>query len=160
MLHAAAMLVGLLVIYLLATPHVNMSQDMAMAAGAALVCVVVTARLGGVAPNAFARAPQLLMLVGARARSVLTGALATMRAAIAADVTLKPALVRVRTRAAEPFTRAALADMISAAPGAVVVDANADGLLVHVTNEDAVDAADLGRLEARVLRALEPGMRS
>jgi predicted regulator of Ras-like GTPase activity (Roadblock/LC7/MglB family) len=32
-----------------------------------------------------------------------------------------------------------------------VVDVDPDGLLVHVLNEDAVDADDLGRLEAQVI---------
>jgi hypothetical protein len=44
--------------------------------------------------------------------------------------------------------------MISAAPGTVVVESDADGFLVHVNHEDAVDAADLGRLETRVLSVI------
>jgi hypothetical protein len=32
-----------------------------------------------------------------------------------------------------------------------VVETDADGLLVHVINEDAIDAADLGRLEDLVI---------
>jgi hypothetical protein len=44
--------------------------------------------------------------------------------------------------------------MISAVPGAVVVESDADGLLVHVIDEDAIAAEDLTRLETRVLAAL------
>jgi hypothetical protein len=32
-----------------------------------------------------------------------------------------------------------------------VVETDADGLLVHVIDEDGVDATDLGRLEGRIL---------
>jgi multisubunit Na+/H+ antiporter MnhE subunit len=78
-----------------------------------------------------------------------------VRAAVAADVTVKPALVRIKTRSAEPFAAAAVADLISAVPGMVVVETDDDGLLVHVINEDKVDAADLGALEAGVLASLQ-----
>ena len=93
------------------------------------------------------RALRALSRIGA----VFSGALSTMRAAIAADVTLRPALVRVKSRARRPNQRAAFGAMISATPGMAVVDVDPDGLLVHVLNEDAVDADDLGRLEAQVI---------
>src|SRR5262249_50708896 len=129
-------------------------QDFAIAAGAALACTIVTLRLSGGGRNAFARAPQLAALVVGRASAVGLGALSTVRAALAADVPLRPALVRVKTRAGSTFTRGVLADMISAAPGSVVVESDPEGLLVHVIDEDAVHAEDLGRLETRVLAAL------
>lgn len=160
MLHAAAMLAGLAIIWLIGAPHAQFPQDVMFAVGAALAGVLLTARLGGVAPNAFARAPQFILVGLARFGAVLRGALSTMRAAIAADVTVKPALVRMRTRAASPFAVAALADMISAAPGAVVVETDEDGLLVHVIDEDGVDGAALGRLDARVASAMDGGARS
>jgi hypothetical protein len=40
--------------------------------------------------------------------------------------------------------------LVSAAPGAVVVETELDGVLVHVTNEDAIDAEDFSRIEAQV----------
>ncbi len=150
MLHAAAMFVGLTLLWIAVTQRVSSPQDWAIALGASLVCVLVAMRFGG-ATAAFARAPRLLALSAARAGAVTSGALATLRAAISADVKLNPALVRVRTRADEPDDRAAFANMISATPGMVVVNADADGLLVHVADEDGIDAADLGRLEAGVV---------
>lgn len=151
MLHAAAMLIGACILWLLATQRWNSAEDFAIAACAASACVLVAARFGGVG-GAFARAPQLVVLALTRAGPVVRGALATLRGALAADVTLKPALVRVRTRASNPAERAAFANMISATPGMAVVDTDAEGLLVHVTNEDAIDAADLGRLEHLVMK--------
>ena len=81
---------------------------------------------------------------------VFRGALATIRAAVSADVRLKPALVRIKTRLADPSQLAAMAGTVTAAPGSAAVEVDSDGMLVHVINEDAVDADDLGRIEARV----------
>jgi len=146
------MFVGLAVLWIASTQRVSSPQDWAIALGASLVCVLVALRFGG-ATSAFARAPRLLALSVARAGAVTRGALTTLRAAISADVKMSPALVRVRTRADRADDRAAFANMISATPGMVVVDSDADGLLVHVINEDAIDAADLGRLEAGVVES-------
>lgn len=149
MLHAAAMLCGLVVLWMLAAGRVTSPQDWMIAGVVALACVVVAVRFGG-ATRAFTRAPRLLALNVARAGAVVRGTLATLRAAVSADVTMKPALVRVRSRAQGVAERASFANMITATPGMAVVDADADGLLVHVINEDAIDAADLGRLESMV----------
>lgn len=148
MLHAAAMLIGLLAIWLLYGS--NAPPELALAFGASTVCVLIAWRFGGF-DRGFMQAPARFGLGLARVGAVVRGALITMRAAMAADVTLAPALVRVKTRASSVGARAAIADMISAAPGMVVVESDDDGFLVHVTHEDAVDASDLGRLEARVL---------
>lgn len=153
MFHAAAMLLGLFVVWLLSTQAWSTPQDLAIAAAAAIACAAFAVRFGGMTRNPFGRAPQFAMLVLSRAGVVMSGALVTIRAALAADVTLRPALVRVKTRASRPLARAAFADMISAVPGAVVVESDVDGLLVHVIDEDGVDARDLGALETRVLTA-------
>jgi len=145
MLHAAAMFLGLCVVWLLATQRFETIDDVGVAVIVALVCTAIGMRAAGVSA-AFARAPRAIYTVFARLGSVLTGAGATVRAAVAADVTLKPALVRVRTRG-QGAERAAFADMLSATPGMAVVETDADGLLVHVMDEDSIDAADLGRLE-------------
>lgn len=153
MLHAAAMLCGFIALWLLTTQRLTSAQDAVVAVIAALICVVLATRLGGVS-GAFARSPRALYGVVSRLGSVLAGATATIRSALAADVTLKPALVRIRTRG-RGDERAAFADLLSAAPGMAVVETDAEGFLVHVLNEDDVDAADLGRLE-RVAGAQEP----
>jgi multisubunit Na+/H+ antiporter MnhE subunit len=46
-----------------------------------------------------------------------------------------------------------LATLVSTSPGAVVVEADAEGLLIHLIDESAAEASDLGELEARVLGA-------
>jgi multisubunit Na+/H+ antiporter MnhE subunit len=158
MLHAAAMLIGLFALGLFALARSVSAETIAVAAGLAFASVVFAARFGGVGRTAFS-APQLAVLSLGRAGAVLRGALSTIRAAVAADVTLKPALVRVRTRPAGAFAQAAFADLMSAAPGVVVVEADAEGALVHVTDEDGVDAAEIGALEARVISALGGGQR-
>lgn len=151
MLHAAAMLIATSVLWLLMTERWSSVEDFALAFGAAAACVFAAWRLGGVG-GAFARGPQMLLLAIARTGAVMRGALSTLRAGAAADVTLRPALVRVKTRAAHAADRTAFANMISATPGSLVVDTGAEGLLVHVLNEDAIDPADLGRLEHLVVR--------
>jgi multisubunit Na+/H+ antiporter MnhE subunit len=156
MLHAAAMLIGLFLLGVLIAGR-GFAPDVVAAAGAiALGCVVFSARFGGIARAAFST-PQLAWLALSRTGAVVRGALTTMRAAVAADVTLNPALVRIRTRATDPFTKAALAELMTAAPGVVVVEADVDSALVHVNDEDGVDAADIGALEARVIGALGNG---
>ena len=150
MLHAAALLSGLLVLWILVTQRASSPQDWVISGVAVLACVAVALRFGGVS-RAFVRAPRLVALNVARAGAVARGTLATLRAAISADVTMKPALVRVRSRAQGVAERASFANMISATPGMAVVETDADGLLVHVINEDAIDAADLGRLEDGVV---------
>jgi multisubunit Na+/H+ antiporter MnhE subunit len=151
MLHAAAMLTGLCILWLLLTQHAATPADAAWAAATAVLVLTAAARLGGIG-GAFARAPRVALIALSRAGQVLGGARAVMRAALAADITLKPALIRVKTKSS-PVAQAVLADLVSAVPGIVVVDAGAEGLLAHVINEDAVDAAALARLEARVLQA-------
>lgn len=153
MLHAAAMLTGLFLIWLAITQRGFSLVELGFGAAAALACLVAAYRLGGVG-RAFARVPRLLLLRLARAGAVARGALTTVRLAIAADLSLKPALVRVRSRVTGAGARSVLAEMISAAPGQVVVEADAEGLLLHVIDEDGVDAAALGALEAQVLSAI------
>ena len=150
MLHAAAMLCGLILLWMLNTQAWSSPQAWAIAAGASLFSVLIALRLGGASP-AFARAPGLLLLVVARCGAVVRGALSTMRRAVSADVTLNPALVRVKMRAPRAVERASFAHTITATPGMAVVETDADGLLLHVMNEDKIDAAELGRLEQAVV---------
>lgn len=153
MLHAAAMLTGLFLLWLALTQRGLSLVDIGVGAGAALVCVLAAWRFGGIG-RGFARAPRLLILRLSRVGAVLRGATQTVRDALAADVTLKPALVRVRSRVTGAGARAVLAEMISASPGQMVVEADDEGLLLHVNDEDGVDAAELGALEAQVLGAV------
>jgi multicomponent Na+:H+ antiporter subunit E len=154
MLHAAAMLIGLTILGLLALERGVSLEALAAAGAIAFVCVLFAARFGGLARTGFS-APQVMVLALGRVGAVVRGAITTVRAAVAADVTLNPALVRVRTRASGAFTKAMLADLMSAAPGTVVVEADVDSALIHVNDEDGVDSAEIGALEARVIGAFE-----
>ncbi|HVY85015.1 MAG TPA: Na+/H+ antiporter subunit E [Caulobacterales bacterium] len=156
MINAAAMLVAMWAVWLLLTQRWTSLEMLAAAGGVALACVLIAARLGVVGGRgAFAAAPRLLMLAVTRSGSVVAGALSTLRSALAADVRLKPALVRVRTRSSSALAQAAFADLISATPGVVVVEADPDSLLVHVLQEDAIDGLALSQLETRVIGALD-----
>lgn len=153
MLHAAAMLIGIFALAVVVIGRGPMPEALLAAALIAAACTLFAVRFGGVGKNVFA-APQLGVLGLSQTGAVLRGAMATLRAAVAADVTLKPALVRVKTRSDDGFVRAALATQMSAPPGGAVVETDDDGFLVHVINEDGVDASGIGGLEGRVRAAL------
>lgn len=153
MLRAAAAFLGLFVIWLLATQRFDASTDFSAAVLAAALAVLLGARFGGGVAPGFAQAPRLLALGLSRTNAVLSGAAATARAALAADIALAPGLARLKTRSAETDARAELARLISATPGTVVVDADAEGLLIHLIDEADAETGDLGQLEARVLAA-------
>lgn len=155
MLHAAAMWAGLAIIWLAATQGWSSVEGVVMAASAALACVVVALRFRALSPD-YAGAPASAWLSLSAIGAVVGGLAAVARAALSADVTLRPALVRIRTRAATPQARVAFANLLSAAPGVAVVETDEDGFLVHVAFEDGVDAAELGRVEEAVRGALEP----
>lgn len=126
-------------------------------AGVVMLIALWTARFGGVDRESAPlwRWLRLAPLTMRRIFSSARGAAATSRMALAADVPLLPALVRVRLRPQSDAARAALAHVISAEPGGVVVDIDSDGLLVHVLQEQAIDAPQLARIESAVMRAVD-----
>jgi multisubunit Na+/H+ antiporter MnhE subunit len=152
MLRAAAAFAGLFLIWLLTTQHVG-SGDFAIAALAVAGALLLGAHFGGGVSGGFVHAPRLVLLGLSRVNTVLAGAASTVRAALAADVALTPGLARLKTRSADADARADLATLVSTSPGAVVVEADAEGLLIHLIDESAAEASDLGELEARVLGA-------
>ncbi len=153
MLHAAAMLAGLFVLGLLLTQGWTSQNQALLLFGAALASTGAAIWLGGIRKNAFSTAPQFVALLVSRTGDVVRGALATIRAALAADVTLTPALVSVHAETTGSFAKAAAANLISAVPGSVVVETDIDGMLVHVMNEDAMGSAAFTALQRRT-RAL------
>jgi len=143
MLHAAAMLCVLIVLWMLGAQAWSSPQAWAVAAVVGMCCVLAASRLGGLS-SGFLRAPHLVLVVVRRLAAVLRGALSTMRRAISADVTLNPALVRVKTRATTAIER------LTATPGMAVVETDVDGVLLDVMDEDIIDPSDLGRIEQSV----------
>lgn len=153
MLRAAATFLSLLLIWFIATQRFSSVADLAVAAVVVLSAVLLGGRFGGGLSASFSRAPRLLLLGLSRGKTVLEGAAATTRAALAADIKLSPGLARLKTRGNDASARADLAALISATPGSVVVDADAEGLLIHLINESDAESGDLSGLEARVLGA-------
>ena len=153
MLRAAAAFLGSLLIWLLLAQHVGSLADLAIAASAAACAVLIGAHFGGGASAGYARAPQLLMLGASRVTTVLAGVSSTARAALAGDIRLAPGLARLKTRGLDADARGDLATLISATPGNLVVEADAEGLLIHLIDEHEMDGGDLSGMEARVLQA-------
>lgn len=142
----------------LATDLAHLSVMVAAAGALAVVAVMAwAARLGGVDAESapFWRIARLGGALIQRAGAAWVDSISVARHALAADVTLNPALLRVRMRARGPAARAAFAHLVGAAPGVLVVDMDEDGLLAHVIDEAAIDASELAALETRVLRTLE-----
>ncbi|MET0181269.1 MAG: Na+/H+ antiporter subunit E [Caulobacterales bacterium] len=157
MAHAAALIAGLAALWITMFATSVSVPALVLCAGAVLAALLWTARFGGVdsesAPHwRWARLAPMIM------RQLMTnirGAGAVARRAIAADVTLRPALLRIRMRQQSEDARATFANFINAAPGIVVVDIDSQGLLAHVIEEESVDASDLGDLESTVIAAVD-----
>lgn len=132
-------------LWLLLTQRWHGPEDLAIAALVGASSALIAARMGGASP-AFLRLPSVIVTSLSRIGAALTGAISTLRAAIAADVRLKPGLVRVKSTLSGRDA-AAFAGMVTAAPGAAVIDTDDEGMFVHVLDEDAVDAVELGRLQ-------------
>lgn len=146
MVHAAATWIGLFLLGLLAMQGADAA---ALAVGAA-ACAGASVYLLGRERASAASILSSVIAVLRRLPAVLAGAAGTLRAAAAADVTLRPALVRIKAHADSDFSLGATVLALSAAPGAVAVDVNDDALLVHVIREDDESAAQLAALEASV----------
>jgi multisubunit Na+/H+ antiporter MnhE subunit len=134
MLQSIALFSGTFVTWLLLEQRFTVAA-LAAAVAAAIGCVVLTARLPRLGRRTFTLMPRLALVQLTRTAAAFSDAIQTVRAAIAADVKLRPALVRVRTRGGDALSIAALANWIGATPGAVVISTDSDGLLVHVNDE-------------------------
>jgi multisubunit Na+/H+ antiporter MnhE subunit len=139
------MLLGLTILWLLLTQLWNTPSELSTAVMVGFVCTWFAARFFRI-QDGYLRAPQTLSLVARRWTTIASASASTVLSAIAADVMLKPALVRLKSRAHSPpgslFTH-----LMSATPGVVVVDADQEGLLVHVNNEDRVDLETAARAD-------------
>ncbi len=145
MLSAVSMALGVSVLWLLLTQQWSTPVDFAVALAVGLIALVSTARVGGPSP-AFTRLPSVLLALFRRIGTVIGGAMATLRAALAADIILKPGLVRVKSSLAGRDA-SAFSGMVTMAPGAAVIDTDDEGMFVHVLNEDLIDAGELGQLQ-------------
>jgi multisubunit Na+/H+ antiporter MnhE subunit len=153
MIHAASMLAGLAIVWLVLSLSLERAE---LAAGAVSVsCSALIAHLLGCLDREAApylglarRAP----LAVQRLPAVLRESLRAMGAVFSP---LKPGLVRMRTRPASDIARASVARALSASPGLLVVEADDDTLLLHVNDEDRFDPGEAIVIEASVLAALD-----
>jgi multisubunit Na+/H+ antiporter MnhE subunit len=122
--------------------------EAAIAAFAAVGCVLAVARMPGLGRHAFTSAPRIAWLQASCAAEVLSGAGSVVRAALGARI--KPALVRVKVRLTSAEGVAALASVVGASADAIVVGVDDEGLLVHVNEERAEEMPDLRRWESRL----------
>ena len=156
MLHAAATSVGLFILAYVLIGPVFPGGELAAAAGIALAGTVFALRFGG-SPRTFTRSIMNVQALARGAGRVARGAAGAVRNAVAADVALRPALIRIRAPAPDAAWREGLALAVGSAPGAVVVETDADGALVHVNDEEGADVAAIERMELRFARAAPGG---
>jgi multisubunit Na+/H+ antiporter MnhE subunit len=146
MLNATLVIAGLIVA--LAAMSAGLTPRALIAAGISLVIAVAfSARLGWLGRES-AFLPRLLRRAGTtpqRLRAKASGAFRVVRAAISADVVMKPALIKVALPATDPIARAEAAAAVSQAPGAACVTLTDDAMLVHVIDEDATPEEALRR---------------
>lgn len=157
-MRAAALLAGLVGLWIILYSAAPLRlQDVITGGGVALAIVLVTARLGGVDADSVPhfRLLRLSLLHLRRAWPELRGAGGVVRRAIAADVNMRPALVRVRTRPQSNASRATFVQFVSAHPGGLVIDVDNESVLAHVLHEDGLDGPALARLESDVIRAVD-----
>jgi multisubunit Na+/H+ antiporter MnhE subunit len=136
MINFAAFFAVLLGLWLMA--HAQSVGDVVAGASAAAAAVFIGWRFGGSIADAVQGARGVWAWprrAGARA----LGAWRVIRAALRADVTLQPALVRVRALPAESGAAAVIGDT----PGVVIVAEDTHGLLAHVIDEKQSEADDL-----------------
>lgn len=146
MLHGAAMLVGLSLLWSVAVGAPNSVDKLAAASVAVIAALALSARFGGIGA-ASAATPGGLVWLLRRGPALAAATLGTLRVTLTEKTGLAPALMRVRPRDNAGAGWAMLAGRISAHSGMVVVETDADGLLVHVIDENRVDA---DRLESQV----------
>jgi multisubunit Na+/H+ antiporter MnhE subunit len=151
MLQAAAMLVGLWAAWLLLTQAPLSPEQIGVGLVVACVCALVRVRFGGW--RDLAAPPGIVLQRLRRAPETFRAALNTTRAAIAADISLRPGLIRIKPRPGRAAARAALANAISDSPGWMTVESDADGLLAHVLDEEAVEPHQISALEDGVRAA-------
>ena len=157
MLFVAAMLAGLIALQLILSPGAAAMQ-IAASGASVLVALVFAQRLGcadreGAAP--ITHGFPLIGLSVSRGLGNFGASIKVARAAFAPRGAINPALVRVRTRPMSALAHATYAQQIGAAPGALVVETDGEGALLHVLDEDSFDMGALGALEAHAAQAID-----
>jgi hypothetical protein len=137
MAQAAATLMGLVLLWLMLSPWVEDAAALAIG-GACVVCAYAGGRWLGAAEPELPRSIQ-----SPRSPSAFERALAALRAgsrvarAAISPARLRPAFVKIKARGDRD--RTGLAETIAPSVGAVVVEIEADGFLLHTIDEEAID---------------------
>lgn len=139
MLNFVTLFAGLSLVFALST--VAAAPPLLVIVAAATLSTAFAARAGG-AGSAFAQAPRALLSFLLHAPATLRAAWTTLRAALAADIALKPALVRERAASDEGVSMHAKA-------GAIVVSVERDGALLHVLDEGRIHPGGVNALPRR-----------
>jgi multisubunit Na+/H+ antiporter MnhE subunit len=153
MLQAATLFFASFATWMLIEQRFNASEA-AIAAFAALGCVLAVARMPGLGRCAFTSAPRIAWLQVSRGAELVNGASSVVRAALGAKIGFRPALVRVKVRLTSAEGFGALASVVGATASAVVVGVDDEGLLVHVNEERAEEMPDLRRWESQLVEIL------
>ncbi len=151
MAHGAVLFIGFFVVWACATLGGAWPPAVTLGAGAAAAAFVtaLAARMGALdreGARHFARAAMSFARSVPRWPSMFLSALGVMGAAIGVR-RVRPGYVRLKLRPHDSAGLAAVVEALSAAPGLLVVDADAGSLLAHALDEDAVDVATLKALE-------------
>jgi multisubunit Na+/H+ antiporter MnhE subunit len=149
MIHALALLGGLVCLWLALAGGPANTELIYGGMAALSVVMLLSWRLGLIDAEAapYPRALALARLMLAQAPHRIAQALRVARAALAADVTLSPALVRVRLTKQGETHAAAFGLAASAAPGMALVELEGETALLHVVREDDVDPDEVRALE-------------
>jgi multisubunit Na+/H+ antiporter MnhE subunit len=150
-MHAAALVVGLFVLWTLWSPQLPQPEWLVVGAiGVGIAALTaLSMRIVDREGAPYAGTPGWLLLSVQRMAAVWGSAADVARRAVAGEHALHPGLVRLRTKSADSLRRAAFASAVTA-PGLLVVESSADSLLVHALVEDDADEGELAALEARV----------
>jgi hypothetical protein len=144
MAQAAAMLIGLAAFWLMLSPGFMLSPGAGDLAGLAIGAAAVACAFAGArwaAPESGARAQPRASLLRRAGQSVRMQARAAARA-LTPGARLKPAFVKMKLRGAAE--RAFIGADVAGRLGAVVVEMEEGGFLMHTLDEDAVDPGALG----------------
>lgn len=114
----------------------------------AAASVALAFRLGPFQRTRLDQDARLILFAAGRALAPLAEAFGVLRRIAAADVTLKPGLVRVKSALMAATGSVAPAVAASGGVRAIVVQTDATGYLLHVLDEDEIDARQFNRTEA------------
>ncbi|KAF0171975.1 MAG: Na+/H+ antiporter subunit E [Hyphomonadaceae bacterium] len=159
MAHGAGLFIGFFVVWACATLAGAWPPEITLGLGAATAALVTVFAARMVvfdreAARHFTRAAMSLALSVSRWPSALLSALGVLAAAFGLR-RARSGFVRLKLSPHDGAGLAAVVEALSAAPGLLVVDADAGSLLAHALDEDAVEVATLKALE----RAADGGAR-